>query len=186
MKLTEVLKRAGDGDADARATLIQTAYEDLKRLAAAQMSSQRPDHTLTSTALVSELSLKLLGDQEIPSQSRGHFFAYAAKAMRNLLIDHARSRGRQKRGGDRQKFSFDEACVAAQEQSEDLLVLNQALEDLAKNHERKAQVVEMRYFAGMKLEEISVALDISIATVKRDWEFARTLLLRALKEQAEA
>ena len=183
MNLTEVLKRAGSGDADARAELIQTAYDDLKRLAAGQMSSQRPDHTLTSTALVNELSLKLLGDQEIPSASRGHFFSYAAKAMRNLLIDHARSRGRQKRGGDRTKFSFDEAFVAAQEQSEDLLALNLALDDLAEKHSRKAQVVEMRYFAGMKLEEIAAALEVSVPTVKRDWEFAKTLLLKALKDQ---
>lgn len=181
MNLTEVLQRAGSGDADARAELIQAAYEDLKRMAASQMSAQRPDHTLTSTALVSELTLKLLGEQDIPSESRGQFFAYAAKAMRNLLIDHARTRGRQKRGGDRAKFSFDEAFVAAQEQSDDLLALNEALDDLSQKHARKAQVVEMRYFAGMKLEEIAEALDISVATVKRDWEFARTILLRSLK-----
>ncbi|MFK7735735.1 MAG: ECF-type sigma factor [Pirellulaceae bacterium] len=185
MELTEVLKRAGEGDAEARSVLLKTAYDDLKRLAAAQMSSQRPDHTLTSTALVNELSIKLLGDQEIPSQSRGQFFAYAAKAMRNLLIDYARSKGRQKRGGDRRKFRFDEAFVAAEEQSEDLLALNQALDNLARNHPRKIQVVEMRYFAGMKLEEIGEALDISVATVKRDWEFARTLLLRDLKNERE-
>ena len=184
MDLTEVLHQAQVGDSDARGKLIQVAYDDLRRIASGQMSKQRCDHTLTSTALVNEVSLKLLHDHNIPTESRSQFFAYASCAMRNLLIDHARSRGRQKRGGGRNRFAFEEAMVAAQEQSEDMLALNQALEALAEREPRKAQVVEMRYFGGMKLEEIGHALGISLATVKRDWDVARTLLLRALKGDA--
>ena len=184
MDLTEVLQRATDGDTEARSTLIQAAYDDLRRLASGQMANQRCDHTLTSTALVNEVSLKLLNDNSIPTESRGQFFAYASRAMRNLLIDHARARGRQKRGGDRNKFAFEEAMVAAEEQCEDLLALNQALEQLAEQEPRKAQVVEMRYFGGMKNEEVADALGISLATVKRDWDVARTLLLRALKDES--
>ncbi|GAB5407234.1 MAG: sigma-70 family RNA polymerase sigma factor [Aureliella sp.] len=183
MNLTEVLQQAGDGDADARGQLIQIAYDDLRRLAAWQMARQRPDHSLTSTALVNEVSIKLLGDNDIPTENRAKFFAYVSRAMRNLLIDHARTKGRQKRGGDRAKFSFEEAMIAAHEQSEQLLALDLAMEELAVIQPRKAQVVEMRYFGGMTLEEIGQALDISLATVKRDWEVARTLLLRALKDQ---
>ena len=180
MDVTAVLEQAGNGDSHARGELIQLVYEDLRKLAAGQMSHQSPDHTLTSTALVNEVALKLLSDAQIPTESRAQFFAYASRAMRNLLIDHARSKGRQKRGGQREKFQFEEALVAAENQSEDFLALNQALDALAESQPRKAQVVEMRYFGGMKLEEISQALDVSLATVKRDWDVAKTLLLHSL------
>lgn len=117
---TQILHSAKSGDPEARASLIQAAYHDLRRLAAGKMNSERQDHTLTSTALVHEVSLRLLEDNQVPTESRKQFFAYASTAMRNLLIDHARTRGRQKRGGDRQKFSFDEAMIACDEQRDDL------------------------------------------------------------------
>lgn len=181
MELTEVLKQAGNGDSQARKALVELAYEDLRRLATGQMNHQRLDHTLTSTALVHEVSLKLLGEHKIPTEDRKQFFSYAASAMRNLLIDHARTKGRQKRGGNVARFSFEEAMLAAEQQSDRLLQLNEALENLAHTQPRKAQVVEMRYFGGLKMEEIAEALEVSLATVKRDWEVARTLLLQALK-----
>lgn len=180
MDITQILQTAAKGDPEARASLIQAAYEDLRKLAAGKMANERQNHTLTSTALVHEVSMKLLNDSHVPTASRGQFFAYASKAMRNLLIDHARTRGRQKRGGDREKFSFDEAMVACEEQRDEFLALNDALETLADVEPRKAQVVEMRYFGGMSNQEIASALEISLATVKRDWEVAKVWLLRQL------
>lgn len=176
---------AQDADNEAevmRRKLVQTAYDDLRRLASKQMANQQPGHTLTATALVNEVSLKLLADSGLPSQDRSQFLAYASRAMRNLLIDHARGKGRKKRGGDQKIFSFHEAVVAANEQSEELLQLNEALERLADMLPRKAQVVEMRYFGGMQLNEIAEALKISVATVKRDWEVAKTMLLQELRQ----
>ena len=183
MDLSQILHSAEAGDSEARASLIQAAYDDLRQLAAAKMADERQNHTLTSTALVHEVSLRLLNDSRVPMGSRGQFFAYASKAMRNLLVDHARTRGRQKRGGDRQKFSFDEAMIACQEQRDDLLRLNDALAELAEVNPRKAQVVEMRYFGGLSNQEIASALSISIATVKRDWMVAKAWLLNQLVTQ---
>lgn len=180
MDITQVLQTAAAGDSAARTKLIQVAYDDLRRLAASKMANERQDHTLSSTALVHEVSMKMLNDSRLPTENRGQFFAYASTAMRNLLIDHARTKGRQKRGGDRQKFSFEEALVACDEQRDDLLALDEALEALAELQPRKAQVVEMRYFGGMSNQEIAVALEISLATVKRDWEVAKTWLLMQL------
>lgn len=186
MDITQILKTAEEGDPEARANLVQAAYDDLRKLAAGKMAQERLDHTLTSTALVNEVSMRILNDSRVPTESRGQFFAYASKAMRNLLIDHARSKGRQKRGGGRQRFSFEEALVACEEQSEDFLALNDALESLAEMEPRKAQVVEMRYFGGMSNQEIADALGTSLATVKRDWEVARTWLLRQLMQEESA
>ena len=181
MDITQILQQAESGDASARANLIQAAYEDLRRLAAAKMGGQSPDHTLTSTALVHEVSVRLLTETQLPMESRGQFFAYASRAMRNYLIDHARTKGCQKRGGDKKKFSFDEAIIASTEQRDDFLALNDALETLAKVDERKAQLVEMRYFGGLSNQEISDGLNISLATVKRDWIAAKAWLLTELR-----
>lgn len=185
MDFTQILQQAEAGNQSARADLIEAAYEELRKLAAAKMSDERMNHTLTSTALVHEVSIRMLDDSCVPTESRGQFFAYASKAMRNLLIDHARTKGRQKRGGDRRGFSFDEAMVACREQSEDLLALNDALEALAELEPRKAQVVELKYFGGMSNQEAADALGISLATVKRDWEVAKAWLLRELLQQSE-
>jgi len=173
---------AKKGDREARANVIQAAYDDLRRVAAAKMTGERQNHTLTSTALVHEVSMKMLNDSHVPIESRGQFFAYASKAMRNYLIDHARTKGRQKRGGDRQRFEFDEAMIACDEQRDDFLALNSAIESLAELEPRKAQVVEMRYFGGMSNQEIASALDTSLATVKRDWTVAKTWLMRELTQ----
>jgi RNA polymerase sigma-70 factor (ECF subfamily) len=178
--LTQIIVAANTGDAAARANLVQAAYDDLRKLAAARMSGERLDHTLTSTALVNEVSLQMLNDSCMPAENRGQFFGYVATAMRNLLIDHARKRGRQKRGGGRQRFEFEEAVVASNEQSEDLLALNEALQKLADIDRRKSQVVEMRYFGGMTNDEVADALGISKASVKRDWTFAKGWLLNEL------
>jgi RNA polymerase sigma-70 factor (ECF subfamily) len=182
--LTQIIVAANTGDAAARANLVQAAYDDLRKLAAARMSGERLDHTLTSTALVNEVSLQMLNDSCMPAENRGQFFGYVATAMRNLLIDHARKRGRQKRGGGRQRFEFEEAVVASNEQSEDLLALNEALQKLADIDRRKSQVVEMRYFGGMTNDEVADALGISKASVKRDWTFAKGWLLNELIQKS--
>lgn len=182
LNITQLLQRADDGDPDARAQAVAAAYDRLRELATAKMAAERQNHTLTSTALVHEVSLKLLDESQLPMASRGQFLAYASKAMRNLLIDHARTKGRQKRGGGRERYSFDEAMQACSEQRDDFLALNEALTELAEIEPRKAHVVEMRYFGGLSNQEIAEALDTSLATVKRDWTVAKTWLQKTLRE----
>ncbi len=184
MDLSQLLQQAKLGDQSARADLVRVAYEDLRRIARGQMRDQSPNHTLTSTALVHEVSARLLEQSHVPQGSRGEFLAYAATAMRRVLIDHARAKGSHKRGGRRQKLQLDEALSAAEEQSAELLELDEALQALQEIDPRRSQVVEMRYFAGMSIEEIAEALVISPATVKRDWTVAKLWLARELNAGA--
>lgn len=176
MELTRILREAETGDEEARAEVLRIAYQDLRALAARKMQFERQDHTLTATALVHEVTLKLLNETSLPTTGRAQFMAYAAKAMRHYLVDHARTAGRQKRGGDRSRVAFDNAVIACHEQSEDLLELHSALEQLAEVDARKAKVVEMRYFGGLSLQETAEVLCVSVATVKRDWEVAKVWL----------
>lgn len=185
MDVSQILLQAESGSSSARADLIQATYDELRHIAAARMADERQNHTLTSTALVHEVSLKLLNESQLPVRSRGQFLAYAASAMRHYLIDYARSRARQKRGGDRQKLAFDEAVVACQDQPEDLLALHESLETLAEIDPRKARLVEMRYFGGLSNQETADCLGVSLATVKRDWVVAQTWLLAELTGTAD-
>lgn len=179
-EITLILQSIESGDPQARAELILAAYDDLRRLASGKMASERQNHTLTATALVNEVSAKLLGDRVVPTENRGQFFAYAAKSMRNLLIDHARAKGRQTRGGDRKRVPLEEANCVDQKQRDELLALNEALNRFAEIDPRKAKVVEMKYFGRMTNDEIAEALDLSLATVKRDWNVAKAWLLEEL------
>jgi RNA polymerase sigma factor (TIGR02999 family) len=129
--------------------------------------------------------LKLLQQSDVSASSHGQFLALAAKAMRNLLVDHARWRGRQKRGGHRQKLSLDEALVPTAQQNQELIDLDEALERFSQLDARKSQVVELRYFGGLSIQETAAVLETSPATVKRDWEVARTWLLRELRSESE-
>jgi RNA polymerase sigma factor (TIGR02999 family) len=183
MDVTQLLERATQGDSDARGELIRASYDRLRALAAARMRDERPDHTLTATALVHEVSLQLLQQSDLPLDNQGRFLALAAKAMRNLLVDHARARRRQKRGGERQKMSLDESLVAHDEQSEVLIDLDEVLERFSHIDPRKSQVVELRYFGGLSIPETAEILGTSPATVKRDWEVARAWLLRELQSE---
>ncbi len=182
-EITQILKSIEAGDPEARAELILAAYDDLRRLAGGKMAGERQNHTLTATALVNEVSAKLLDDRAVPAENRGQFFAYAAKSMRNLLIDHARSKGRQSRGGDRQRIPLEEAEYVDQQRRNELLALDEALDRFAEIDARKAQVVEMKYFGRMTNEEIAEALDISLATVKRDWGVAKAWLWDELSDE---
>ncbi len=178
--LTDLLQAANSGDSSARTELVRTVYEDLRALAVGRMRNQRQDHTLTATALVHEVSIRLLGSGATP-ENRTEFFAYATRAMRNLLVDHARERSSQKRGGGRAKISLEPANLGSQEQDDEVLALNEVLEKLAAFDARKAEIVEMRYFGGLTNLEIANVLEVSEGTVKRDWDLARAWLKRSLQ-----
>lgn len=183
MDVSQLFERAREGDSDARGELISAAYNQLRALASAHMRSERPDHTLTATALVHEVSLQLLERSQVALENQGQFLALAAKAMRNLLVDHARGRGRLKRGGGQRKLSLDQALSIGDQQSNELVELHEALERFSEIDSRKSQVVELRYFGGLTVEETAAALSISPATVKRDWEVAKAWLLRELRAE---
>lgn len=182
MDITQILQSANNGDESARKELIAKAYEDLRKIAAGRMRNQPMDHTLTATALVNEVAMKMLNESQIGVENGSQFMAYASLAMRNLLVDHARSKGRQKRGGGRAQFSFNEAMDACDSQSEDFLALNDALNEFAQIKPRQAKVVEMRYFGGMSNQEVADALKTSVATVKRDWVVAKSWLMSRLAD----
>ena len=144
------------------------------------MAGERPGHSLQATALVNEVYLRLVNAKDVGWQDRAHFLAVAARVMRHILVDHARSRQYQKRGGDAVRVTLDEALVVASEPDQDFVALDEALTALAVVDARKSQVVEMRFFGGLTLEETAAALQISRDTVKRDWTMAKAWLLREL------
>ena len=184
--LTQLLFQAKNGDETARADIIRVAYEDLRRIAQAQMRHQRQDHTLSSTALVHEVAIRFLKNGRVAPENRVEFLAYASTAMRRILVDHARTQGAQKRKGNRQQLALDEALVAASEQKDDFLRLNEALDELADMEPRLGKIVEMRYFGGMTHSEVAAALDVSVSTVNRGWETAKAWLLCEVTEGESA
>jgi RNA polymerase sigma-70 factor, ECF subfamily len=181
--VTLLLSALTRGDAGAESKLIPVVYEELRRLAGSYMRRERVDHTLQATALVHEAYLKLVEQRSVNWQSRAHFFGVAAQLMRRILIDHARGHTRQKRGGEQQKISLDEAFVFSEQQADELLAVDDSLNLLAKIDPRQAKVVEMRFFGGLSVEEGAEALGISPKTVKRDWSVAKAWLYADLKER---
>ncbi len=182
-RVTQLLADWREGDENALSQLTPLVYEDLRLLAHRYMQGQRPDHTLQTTALVNEAYLRL-ADQTHPEwQTRAHFFAVAARAMRQILVNHARSAGAQKRGGGAQKLELHEAALVSPAQSQEIVDLHEALERLALLDARKAQVVEMKYFGGLNYEEVAEVLKVSAITVRRDWEFARAWLYGELHSE---
>jgi RNA polymerase sigma factor (TIGR02999 family) len=183
-EVTQLLADWSKGDRAALEKLTALAYEELQRLAHRYMEGQRSGHTLQTTALVNEAYLRL-ADQSRPSfTSRSHFFAVAAKAMRQILVDHAKATLRQKRGGGASKVELDEAALVSPEQPQAILDLNNALERLATLDSRAAQGVELRYFGGLTQDEIAEVLKISTVTVRRDWVFAKAWLYTELHSAA--
>jgi len=178
--VTQLLAEWSHGDNAALVELTPLVYEELRRLAHHYMGGQRPDHTLQTTALVNEAYLRL-ADQTSPNwQSRAHFFAVAARAMRQILVNYAKASQSQKRGGGALKLELDEAALISPEQTTEILDLNEALERLATLDSRKAQVVELKYFGGLNYDEMAEVLKISRITVRRDWEFAKLWLYTEL------
>src|SRR5216110_4057980 len=172
-RVTQLLAEWSNGDSAALAELTPLVYEELRRLAHHYMEGQRRDHTLQTTALVNEAYLRL-ADQTNPNwQSHAHFFAVAARAMRQILVNYAKSQRAQKRGGGALKVELDEVAIISPEESKEIVDLHEALERLATLDSRKAQVVELKYFVGLNYDEMAEVLKISPITVRRDWEFAR-------------
>ena len=175
-RVTQLLREWTQGDDSALAELTPLVYEELRRLAHHYMEGERPGHTLQTTALVNEAYLRL-ADQTNPNwQSRAHFFAVAARAMRRILVSYARSNRAQKRGGGGTKIELDEAAILSPEQSNEIVDVHEALEKLGKLDSRKARVVELKYFGGLNHDEIAEVMKISTVTVRRDWVFAKAWL----------
>ena len=180
--LTRILSDIEHGDPKAAEQLLPLVYDELRKLAAQRLAQEKPGQTLQATALVHEAYLRLVDVAKVQHwNSRGHFFAAAAEAMRRILIDNARRKRRSKHGGDRQRIDLDEALAVGCPR-EDLLALDEALTGLAVQEPLKAEVVKLRYFAGLSLEEVAAFLGISAATAKRYWTVARAWLFAALSE----
>ncbi|HEV2149029.1 MAG TPA: ECF-type sigma factor [Longimicrobiaceae bacterium] len=179
-EVTRLLVQLGHGGRDAMDRVLPMVYGELQRLAQRQLRGERGDHTLQATDLVHEAYVKLGGLERIEWKNRAQFFAIAAQAMRRVLVDHAVGRQAAKRGGERRKVPLDEAMLVLEEQTDDVLALNAALSALERSSPRLVRIVECRYFAGLSIEETAEALEISPATVKRDWTMARAWLSREL------
>jgi RNA polymerase sigma factor (TIGR02999 family) len=183
-QVTQLLLDWGNGDKAALDKLVPVVYQELRRLAAYYMRRERPGHTLQTSALVNEAYMRLVDYSQMRWQSRAHFFAVAAQAIRRILVEHARKRHFAKRGGGAVKISFDEAAIVSQEQAADLVALDEALTSLEAMDQRKARIVELRYIGGLDIEETAEVLDISPATVQRELRAAKASLYREIKEGA--
>jgi RNA polymerase sigma-70 factor, ECF subfamily len=177
---TALLLAWGRGDETALDQLIPLVHDELRRLARRHMAGERVGHTLQATALVNEAYLRLIEVNQVRWQNRAHFFAMASRVMRRILVDAARARGYQKRGGGAETVSLDEALLVSGGPRQDLIALDDALNALAAFDLRKSQVVEMRFFGGLSVEETAEALHVSADTVMRDWRLAKVWLLREL------
>ena len=181
-EVTRILNAVEHGDAHAAEQLLPLLDDELRKLAAEKLAQERPGQTLQATALVHEAYVRLVDVRKAPAwNSRGHFFAAAAEAMRRILIDGARRKARPKHGGDRRRVALDEALPAAAP-GDDVLALDEALRRLAEREPAKAELVKLRYFAGLSLDEAAACLGISPATAKRHWAVARAWLFAALSE----
>jgi RNA polymerase sigma-70 factor, ECF subfamily len=180
--ITGLLLAWGQGDEAALEQLITLVHRELHQIAKRCMAHERPGHSLQATALVNEAYMKLLNVQHVDWQNRAHFLAVSARLMRRILVDAARARGYQKRGGDLQKVTFDEGLEVPVESSHTLVALDDALHELAKIDERKSRVIELRFFGGLSVEETAAVLQVSGDTVMRDWRLAKAWLVREMKK----
>jgi len=176
-QITQLLKQWSNGDAEVLDDLMPLVYIELRRQASGYLRRERSDHTLQPTALINEAYLKLIDQRDVKWQNRAHFFAIAAQAMRRILVDYARERHREKRGGAAENLPIDEALtIVSQEKSVDLVALDEALNKLATFDDRQAKVVELRYFSGLSIDETAEVLNVSNVTVRRDWNMAKAWL----------
>jgi RNA polymerase sigma factor (TIGR02999 family) len=174
--ITALLAELSAGNRDVESRLIPQVYGELRRLAAHYMRSERGNHTLQPTALVNEAYTRLVQQPQIPWQSRAHFFATASHLMRHILVDHARARRAGKRGGLQRQVTLDDALLPSSERTMDVLILDEALENLAQFDPRQARIVELHFFGGLTFAEIALVLKVAERTVKRDWSMARAWL----------
>jgi RNA polymerase sigma factor (TIGR02999 family) len=181
-RINQLLASWGRGSREAREELIPVVYDELRRLARRHLWRERPDHTLQSAALVNEAYLRLVRQEPPHWQNRAHFFAVAAQMMRHILVDHARNRLAAKRGAGVPRLTLSPALAPAEEREIDLVLLDDALTRLAELDPQQARLIELRFFAGLSIEETAVVMDVSPATVKREWATARVWLRRELKK----
>jgi RNA polymerase sigma factor (TIGR02999 family) len=179
--VSRILKAAEQGDAQAAGQLLPLVYEELRRLAAQKLALEKPGQTLDATGLVHEAYVRLVGgDAQQPWHGRGHFFAAAAEAMRRILVENARRKHRLRHGGDRKRLPLKDALLAVGDADDRLLDVDEALEKLAREEEQAAQVVKLRYFAGLTIKEAAEALGISVRTANRHWAYARAWMYQQL------
>ena len=178
--ITQLLVDAREGDGRAMDQLLPLVYDRLRALAQELMQQERPGHTLQATALVHEAYLKLVDQKRAQSQDRAHFFAVAAQAIRRILVDYARGHGRAKRAGGRARLTLNEELAATYDEVVDVVALDEALAQLAESYPQHARITEMRFFAGLTIEESAAVLGVSTRTVDRHWRYARAWLYRAL------
>ncbi len=181
--VTQLLRAWRQGDAAALDQLVPVVYQKLRRLARHHMAGQRPGHTLQATALVNEAYMRLVDCEQVNWKDRAHFFAISARMMRRVLVEFARARQYQKRGAGARKTSLDEGVIASPQRGQDLVALDDALQALAAEYPRQAQVVELRFFGGLNVEETAEVLHVSGITVMRDWQLAKVWLARELKKR---
>jgi RNA polymerase sigma factor (TIGR02999 family) len=179
--VTLLLERWSRGDREALDELVNAVHGELHRMASRYLRSERPDHTLEAPALVNEAFLRLVDQRDVQWQNRAHFFAVAARVMRHVLVDYAKTRAAAKRGGYSYKLSLDDALDVCDERGLDLLALNDALSRLAATDEQTARIVEMRFFGGLSIDETAVVLSVSPSTVDRGWRLAKAWLYADLK-----
>jgi RNA polymerase sigma factor (TIGR02999 family) len=184
--ISGLLVEWGKGNESAGDELIPLVYAQLHRLAARHMARERTDHSLQATALVNEAYLRLVDQRQARWQNRAHFFALASRIMRRILVDHARRRGYVKHGGDAHQVSLDDAMIVSKSTAPDVVALDDALNSLAAIDPRKSQVVELRYFGGLSIEEAAEVLKVSPITVRRDWNTAKAWLYRELNLRGKA
>ncbi len=179
-EVTQLLVAWGNGDEAARDQLMPLVYDELHRLAHQYMNRERPGHTLQTSALVNEAFVRLVGQRDVHWQNRAHFFGIAAQMMRRILVDYARNRHYAKRGGSARQVSLNEALIVSEERSAEVVALDDALKSLAIMDQRKGQIVELRFFGGLSIEETAEVLAVSPGTVMRDWTLAKAWLRREM------
>ncbi len=180
---TRLLIDWSNGNREAAAALMPLVYEELRRLARGYLQRERPDHTLQATGLVHEAYLRLVDQQTTTWRNRAHFFSVAAQLMRRILVDYARRYRTGKRGGEWNKVEFDEALAPSVSRNLDVIALDDALHDMAKLNPQHSQIVELRFFGGMTIEEVAEVLDVSPRTVQREWRMARAWLRRQISAE---
>ena len=185
-EITRLLKEVSDGNSQAINRLLPLVYDQLREMAHRERLRWQGEETLNTTALVHEAYIRLSNGSQLGVESRLHFLRVAAKAMRYILLDHAKAKKRQKRGGDQQRVDFDEALAVSYEEADELIALDEALSRLEKVNPRHSQIIECRFFAGMTIEDTAKALDLSAPTVKRGWQAARAWLFREMSSSPEA
>jgi RNA polymerase sigma factor (TIGR02999 family) len=183
---TRILSAIEEGDRHAAEQLLPLVYDELRKLAALRLAQEKPGQTLQATALVHEAFLRLVDGEKVPNwNSRGHFFAAAAEAMRRILVDNARRKRRPKLGGDRKRVDLNDACLLSDDHDDQLLLLHAALEKLEADSPQKAKLVKLRYFAGLSHQDAALTLGISRTTADRYWFYARAFLFSAIEDAKE-